>query len=142
MQLGNIVFSVIFDRNGDRLFCGFGNGNIIVIDVNTATPIHTLKGHTRVVWTLAIDCNDTLFSGSNDRTIRSWNTTTHEQQWICQCDDRVSSVTTFNNMVFGGVYNSNAVCTNSSNGAILTKYTKSKSFVFGIVVYGLFRSVL
>ena len=131
------VYSCVFDQNGDRLFCGLSGGDITVIDVITQAPIHTYKGHRNRVWSLAIDSNDTLFSSSEDCTIRSWNTTTHQQQWICQCTARVLHITTFNNLVFGGVTRSNALCIDSSNGEIITQYAKSTGWVYGIVVYGL-----
>jgi WD40 repeat protein len=51
------------------------NGSIIIWDWSTGSIHHILKGHTSSLWRSSLDLYDdqTLISGSHDKTIKFWN---------------------------------------------------------------------
>lgn len=61
------------------LATGSGDNTARIWDTDTGTPLHTLKGHTSWVLTVAFSpCGSILATGSMDNSIRLWNPTTGE----------------------------------------------------------------
>jgi len=58
--------------NGDQLFIGGGNGQIRIFDLNTYKEVGVLSGHKTKVGSLFLD-GTTLFSGSEDTTLKMWD---------------------------------------------------------------------
>jgi WD40 repeat protein len=66
---------------------------ISIWDANTGKLVTKLKGHTEQVRCLAwTPDGTTLISGSNDYTIRTWNTTTWQQIAVSTADEGVSAI--------------------------------------------------
>jgi WD40 repeat protein len=73
-----LVFSL---QGKEILVSGSADATIIVWDVATGQKLHTLKGHTRGILTLALDPADyqankdsvTILSAGSDREVRLWN---------------------------------------------------------------------
>ena len=58
----------------DKLVVGTENGDIIVLDVITGSPIDTLSGHTAIVNSLTFSSDGrSLISGSDDCTAKLWD---------------------------------------------------------------------
>ena len=78
------VLSVAFNPDPDHsdlLAVGRSDGTIRLWDTSTPKLLHTLKGHTDIVFMLAFSPNgNMLASGGADGTVRLWNTTDIENQ--------------------------------------------------------------
>jgi WD40 repeat protein len=67
--------------DGEFLAIGLKNGVIQLFDVDTWTPVRTLKGHSFYVKAMVLCGVDKLVSVSVDKTVRVWST----QTWLTEC---------------------------------------------------------
>ena len=72
-----------------------------------------------MVRSLVIGPGNTFFSGSSDHTIRSWNTATTEQQWMCQWADEVQALSTFGEILYAGVRSQDALKVAATTGNVM-----------------------
>ncbi len=87
--------SLVYSPNSNFIACGMDNGSITLWNTTTRqqglsrifnkySPSLEIKGHKEVVTALAFSPDgNMLISGSDDGTIRAWDTTTGEQQYLC-----------------------------------------------------------
>ncbi|KAF2091158.1 putative ribosome biogenesis protein Rsa4 [Saccharata proteae CBS 121410] len=72
---GEAVLAVQFSpRTSSRMVSGSGDSTARILDCDTGTPVHTLKGHTS--WVLAVSwspSDDMIATGSMDNTVRLWD---------------------------------------------------------------------
>jgi WD40 repeat protein len=118
------------------VFVGGRKGLLLMC--NTATGARTkLQGHTGSVWGLCVSENGrSLASGSDDKTVKLWDTATGRCLWTSskQAGD-VSSVAMYGDMVFCGVRDSNLVGLRKSDGtAGIIFADKASDDVFGLAV--------
>lgn len=67
-------------RNSSRMVTGSGDNTARIYDVDTGTPVHTLKGHTS--WVLAVAWSpdgERIATGSMDNSVRLWDAKTGQQ---------------------------------------------------------------
>ena len=69
------IYSLAYNRDGNLLAIGLGNGEIQLWDPVTWTKLDTLHGHTKAVFSLAFAPNNPsrLASGSTDTTLVVWD---------------------------------------------------------------------
>lgn len=72
--------NVTFSAHGERVLVGGFDRTASLFDVRTLREQLVLRGHEDVIWTVALSPNGSLAAtGSQDRTLRFWNTRTgHE----------------------------------------------------------------
>jgi RNA polymerase sigma factor (sigma-70 family) len=72
--------ALLFSPNGKTLAAYRWPHTIDLWDPTTGRLLHTLKGHTDIVWAVAFSADGkTLVSGSDDKTIRFWDVATGKQ---------------------------------------------------------------
>jgi uncharacterized protein with WD repeat len=73
----NVVTSVVFSAEGDRLASASTDKTVRVWDAKTGQPLHTLEGHTEYVNSVVFSAEgDRLASASGDKTVRVWDVKT------------------------------------------------------------------
>lgn len=73
------ISSISIDRSGRFLSVASNASEIVVLDLTGATDARIVKGHKGTVRTVAFHpSKDILVSGSDDKTIKSWNT----ESWV------------------------------------------------------------
>ncbi len=84
---------LLFSPNG-KVLAAFEWDKVIELwDPSTGHHLHTLKGHTDRVWSVAFFADSkTLISGSDDRTMRFWDLATGKQLRQIQHDQRVGKI--------------------------------------------------
>lgn len=89
-----VVLVLVISRDGKLIASGGKNGELIAWDGDTGELLtEVIKGHTD--WILSLDFspdNTILASGSDDETVRLWNTKTWQQEDLIECEDRVRCV--------------------------------------------------
>ena len=78
IEVGKDLWSMCFSPDGKKLACGTDD-DIRVYDVDAGTLIGPLQGHQDWVCCVLWLRDGRLFSGSDDQTIRCWNSETREQ---------------------------------------------------------------
>ena len=77
---GEAILATAFSpSSSSRLVTGSGDSTARILDCDTGTPVHILKGHTS--WVLAVSWSpddSTIATGSMDNTVRLWNPKTGE----------------------------------------------------------------
>lgn len=71
----NFVSAMLF--HDSKLFCGSWNGLIYVIDMDSFQFEKELRFHKRAILNIKKDTNNTIYSSSLDRTIKTWNLKTN-----------------------------------------------------------------
>ena len=72
--------SMCFSPDGTRLAIGSRDKTVKLRDPATGEVIHTLKGHSGVVWSVCFSSDGTrIASGSQDKTIKLWDAATGEE---------------------------------------------------------------
>ncbi|KIJ05917.1 hypothetical protein PAXINDRAFT_92768, partial [Paxillus involutus ATCC 200175] len=72
--------SLGWTSNGQQLIAGCDNGYIKFFDPSTGSQLAQWKGHNGIVHSISISSNGKFFaSGSQDKTVRLWDTTTRQQ---------------------------------------------------------------
>ncbi len=67
---------LLFTRNGETVVSANVDGTVIIWDADTATPVETLRGHSRSVWWPVLSPDGgTLYTGSSDGTAMAWDLT-------------------------------------------------------------------
>jgi WD40 repeat protein len=78
IDAGGYVYAVALSNDG-RIAAGVENA-VCVWDVKTRRRIASMKGHTSAVWAVAFSPdNSRIASGSDDKSIRLWDTQTYTQ---------------------------------------------------------------
>ncbi|HRP37731.1 MAG TPA: WD40 repeat domain-containing protein [Candidatus Dojkabacteria bacterium] len=67
------IYKVVFLDDGQRIVTCSDDYTIMVYDLKTGQPLHTLTGHSDRIWNLIKLENGLLASCSSDTTIRVWN---------------------------------------------------------------------
>ncbi len=62
-----------FGQSGERLFAGDAKGAITIWNTQTNREVASVSGHSDVINEMYVDAKDTLFSASDDRTVRAWD---------------------------------------------------------------------
>jgi WD40 repeat protein len=94
IEAGAGVSSLIFSRDGTRLYSALSNGSIISWDVAERRQVLPIPGHATGMHSLAISPDGTtLASAGDDRTIRLWDPVTG-QELLClkDCQARTNAV--------------------------------------------------
>jgi serine/threonine protein kinase/WD40 repeat protein len=73
------VQSLLFSADGQQVFVGTQNGTIYVWDWEAGKLVHTLNGHTSLVFALALAPDGKLISTDLDRSLRVWNLATGQE---------------------------------------------------------------
>jgi WD40 repeat protein len=115
-----------------------GGSSRLLLMCNTTTGARTkLQGHTGHVYGLCVSDNgELLASGSDDKTVKLWDTATGRCLWTSSKQASiVCSVAMHGDMVLCGVSNSNAVGLRKSDGTPgVTFAFKASGDVFGLAV--------
>ncbi len=75
LSLSSIASALTYSSNGQFIALALADGSVQLIDATTYAPVVTYTGHLNAVTSLAFSPDNTLlFSGSEDGTVRVWNT--------------------------------------------------------------------
>ena len=85
-----------------RLVSGNSDGKISLTNVSNDQTVY-LSGHTKSVFALAALSSETLVSGSNDKTVKVWNTTSSEL--LSTLKKQVKSLTVLPNGLLASIIN-------------------------------------
>jgi WD40 repeat protein len=76
-DVDNSVYAVVFISHGKVIAAGNGDGTISYWEVNSGKELRLLKGHTSLVFCLALSADGrSLASGSYDHTVKLWDVAT------------------------------------------------------------------
>jgi WD40 repeat protein len=88
------IRAIAMNSDSSRVFIGLHNGTILSINLEEPLDVIELKGHTDVVTSLALDpSGNRLASGSWDRTIRIWTSSSGNERKKMKLLTGVSGVT-------------------------------------------------
>jgi WD40 repeat protein len=137
IQLESFGYSVRMSPTDPAVvFVGGGGG--LLLKCNTATGTRTpLQGHTSNVCGLCVSNDGKLLaSGSDDKTVKLWDTATGRCLWTSsEQAGTVCSVAMHGDMVLCGVGGSNAVGLRKSDGLTVSTYAaKASGEVYGLAV--------
>ena len=66
--------SIAISKDGRRAISGSFDANLTLWDLESGSPIATLKGHTAPVFSVALSPDGShAFSASQDQTVKQWN---------------------------------------------------------------------
>jgi serine/threonine protein kinase/WD40 repeat protein len=88
---GTWLKCLAFSPDGTQLAVAKADGDIQLWDVRSRNVAHLCRGHTQVVDALAYAGNGCLLSGSQDRTLRLWNTVSGLE--LCRLEGHRAAVT-------------------------------------------------
>jgi WD40 repeat protein len=87
----------------DGFFCaGFGDGSVIIWDIERSSKLHTLKGHTDRIRCLALS-REVLYTGSEDQYIIGWDLKSGEKQAIFPTDGSIHVLKIQNEHLYAAV---------------------------------------
>jgi WD40 repeat protein len=91
---GTQIYSLVYAKDGSRLFSGHADGSIRIWDVATEQQVDTILGHRGFVFGLAMSPDGrTLASGGADGTVRVWDVgSAQETLCLVDCKARVNAV--------------------------------------------------
>jgi WD40 repeat protein len=123
LKPGKIVREITFAKSvvtaalqGDHLYTTHkGSTKIEKWDINIAPSAHLLsfEGHIGRVFSLAIDNNNQLYSGSEDLSLRAWDCKTGANLWMVQINRHACQITALSQSVI--------FCTTDHHGYELDK---------------------
>ena len=132
----NIISSLVYRENDDRILSSSHDNNIILW--NVTGMLMTLKGHTDVVNSaLFSDDGSLIVSGSNDRSIRVWSANNGTE--ILKLEGHTDSVLTVvfssdNSFVFSGSADKSIRKWDAKNGKELTKWDGHTAAISSILL--------
>ena len=129
------VKCVLFLHDG-RLASATTAGSVHVW-LASGAPAAVLKGHTDRVYALALHpCDAVLASGSDDRTIRIWDTDTLQCRRVIDCGAIVESlVFVFDDVLAAGLGEARVAAFDCHTGARVMQYSHNTSeYVYGLAV--------
>jgi WD40 repeat protein len=83
---------VAFSPDGRLLACGFADQRVRLLDIESRSECGCFHGHRGTVGTIAFGRDETLASGSSDRTVLLWNLATGARTALVGHGSRVSAV--------------------------------------------------
>jgi WD40 repeat protein len=129
----NGVYSLKLLSNGIHLAAGLGNGNINIYNVNTGSLVSTLKGHTSIVYDLALINNDLLASASADFKVRVWNLTTTTTKFILNGHtDVVKGLKQISSSILAsaGSLDKKIIFWNTTSGSLIRTLSNHTSYIY------------
>ena len=89
----DVVMCICFTNDGRKYMISCDKFTIYVIDLATKSIVKQWKAHSNWIWWLCIDNkNNTIISGSYDKTIKIWNINTCKLSYQINTDDYVFGI--------------------------------------------------
>ncbi|KAH7881895.1 WD40-repeat-containing domain protein [Phlebopus sp. FC_14] len=87
------ALSVRWSPGGSQLICATFDGTVAFVDFSNGALLATCRGHEDAIYSIVVSrCGTWLASASSDRTVRLWDTSTHQQLASLDHPDQVESV--------------------------------------------------